>query len=153
MIDVLPMTIGIGVPGGTVVPLLARHTPLPTSKRHRIVTTRDNQDELEVQLFQGEGKRAVENTFLGIFTVRDLPRAPKGSVAVEVTFELSNEGLLTVTGRDEVTRKAVKSTFVTKHTPETVRERIADLADDQFRDQLESLGATGIRGMLRSMFE
>ncbi|MEW6430363.1 MAG: TIGR02266 family protein [Myxococcota bacterium] len=130
LIDVLPKSIGLGLPGGRFHPVVQRNTALPVTRKHVVRTTRDDQRELELAIFQGEAPRAAENTYLGTFRVRGLPPGPRGSVAVELSFELNNECLLTITAREESTGRQVASSFATHDTPAVVKERLAALEQE-----------------------
>ncbi len=124
LIDVLPMAIGVGLPGGRFKPVIERNTPLPAKKEYKLATTRDNQTDLEVTAFQGDSLKAPENEYLGTIKLTDLPRGPKGTVMITVTFELSNECLLKVTARDDVSGREVSATMSTKDTPESLKKKL-----------------------------
>ncbi|MFO0600326.1 MAG: Hsp70 family protein [Myxococcaceae bacterium] len=151
LIDVLPMSIGIGLPGGRFHPIILRNTSLPTTRKYRMVTTRNNQDSIELSVFQGENARAGENTWLGTFKVGNLPKGPRGSVAVELSFELSNECLLTITAREETTGRQIVSQFATKDTPDQVREQIRRLEEDT-DPEIDVFQPKGVLGWLRRLF-
>ncbi|MBN1206836.1 MAG: TIGR02266 family protein [Myxococcaceae bacterium] len=125
LIDVLPMAIGVGLPGGRFKPVLERNAALPASKTYTLSTSRDNQAELEVSIFQGDSERAGENEYLGTLKLAGLPRRSRGEVQVTITFEVSNESLLKVTARESSTGREVSSTFTTRDTPEAVKARLA----------------------------
>ncbi|MBE4752508.1 TIGR02266 family protein [Corallococcus sp. ZKHCc1 1396] len=125
LIDVLPMAIGVGLPGGRFKPVLERNVSLPASKVYTLSTHRDDQTELELSVFQGDAERAPDNEYLGTLRLAGLPKRPRGAVQVTVTFEVSNESLLKVVAREATTGREVVSTFTTRDTPEAVKARLA----------------------------
>jgi molecular chaperone DnaK len=124
--DVLPMSIGVGLPGGRFRKIVERNTALPHRKPLAISTTRDGQESLEIAIFQGESDKAQENEYLGTLVIPRLPRGPRGSQAFEIVFSLSAESILTVTAQHEHTERKVSATFSTKDTPDEVKKRLAD---------------------------
>ncbi|HEY0096271.1 MAG TPA: Hsp70 family protein, partial [Archangium sp.] len=125
LIDVLPMAIGVGLPGGRFKPVLERNVALPVTKSYTLSTSRDNQTDLEVSIFQGDSALAAENEYLGTLKLSGLPKRPRGTVQVAVTFEVNNESLLKVTAKELSTGAVVSSTFTTRDTPEAVKARLA----------------------------
>jgi molecular chaperone DnaK len=124
LIDVLPMAIGVGLPGGRIAPLLPRNTRLPARKSYEIGTVKDGQTELELAVFQGDSPRASECEYLGSVRLGGLTPAPKGSVKVSVDFALGPEGILSVTARDLATGAATRAQLATHDTPESLREKL-----------------------------
>jgi molecular chaperone DnaK len=130
LIDVLPMAIGVGLPGGRFKPVLERNTTLPTTKSYTVSTSRDNQAELEVTIFQGDSQLAAENEYLGTLKLSGLPKRARGAVQVAVTFEVNNESLLKVTAKELSTGTQVSTTFTTRDTPEAVKARLAQQSEN-----------------------
>ncbi|HET7826350.1 MAG TPA: TIGR02266 family protein [Anaeromyxobacter sp.] len=128
LIDVLPMSIGIGLPGGRVKTIIERNTALPARKRYGLATTRDGQTSFQLVVFQGEAPRAEACEYVGTLTLDGLPAAPRGMVKIAVTFELGPECLLTVTARELNTGRQVKATMSTREGPAAARRRL-DEAD------------------------
>jgi molecular chaperone DnaK len=100
LLDVTPHSLGIMVAGGYFHKLIERNTTVPTSKSHIFTTTRDNQTSVKILVMQGESQRAADNEMLGEFVLTGLRRAPLGEVEVEVTFEISADGIVAVSARD-----------------------------------------------------
>ena len=125
LMDVLPMSIGVGLPGGRFKKIVERNTPLPHKKTHSVWTSQDQQKMLEIPVFQGESDKAQDNEYLGTLLVADLPSGVKGNVVFDVIFSISPESILTVTAEERGTARSVTATFSTQDTPETVRGRLA----------------------------
>jgi molecular chaperone DnaK len=124
LIDVLAVSIGVGLPGGRFKPVLERNVALPAKKQYTVNSTRDDQPEMDLVILQGESQRALENEYLGTLRLTGLPGGPRGSVKVNITFEVNNECILKVTAREESSGAEVMSVFTTKNTPEPVRQQM-----------------------------
>jgi len=124
LLDVLPMSIGIGQPGGRFKRVIERNTTLPCRRTHSIWTSAQQGRTLAVPVFQGEQEHAQENEYLGTLLVADLPHGMDGDVVFDITFTLSTESILTVTAVERGTARSVSATFSTQDTPEMVRQRL-----------------------------
>jgi molecular chaperone DnaK len=131
LIDVLPMSIGIGLPGGRIKTIIDRNTPLPARKQYGLATTQDGQTEFELVVFQGESKVAAECDYLGTLRLTGLPPGPRGMVKIAVTFELGPECLLTVTARELNTGRQVQAVMSAKEGPNAARRRLEQASADK----------------------
>ncbi len=129
LIDVLPMTIGVAMPGGAFKRVIERNTPLPIEKSFGLATSRDNETVLELSLFQGEDQLVSSNEYLGTVRVEDLPKGPKGSVKLAVTLKVDSECVLHVEARELSTRKQVKASIATRYSPEALNQKLNISAD------------------------
>ena len=129
LVDVLPMSIGIGLPGGRFKKVVDRNTSLPHKKTHSIWTSQDHQKTLEIAVFQGESGRVRDNEYLGTLVVPDLPPGTKGNVVFDIVFSISAESILTVTAEERGTARSVSATFSTQDTPEAVKRRLSGGAE------------------------
>jgi molecular chaperone DnaK len=100
LLDVIPMAIGILRGDGGIHRLFPRNASVPNARGFEFTTSLDNQATLEMHIFQGDDDTAQENELLGHFTFSGLRPGPAGSVRVEVIFDLSQDGIVSLSARD-----------------------------------------------------
>jgi molecular chaperone DnaK len=100
LLDVTPMSLGIGTFDGRFATLIARNTTAPCMKAHSFTTTRDDQSAVKIRVLQGENERAEENHLLGEFVLSNIPPAPRGEPEIEVAFDIDANGIVSVSARD-----------------------------------------------------
>jgi molecular chaperone HscA len=114
LIDVLPLSIGMETAGGVTEHILLRNTPIPASATTVFTTQADHQTGFELHVVQGERELAEHNRSLARFTLRGLPPMAAGHARLEVTYTVDQNGLLSVSAREQVTgtvqRVEVKTT-------------------------------------------
>jgi molecular chaperone DnaK len=93
--------VGIETLGGVFTPLLERGRAVPCEVTETFTTAADNQVEVEIRLFRGVAKLARDAKALGRFAVTGLPRAPRGTLHVAVTFAVASDGTITLAARDK----------------------------------------------------
>ncbi len=126
-VELLPLSIGVALPGGRFQSVIAKGATLPARKTFVLSTTKDNQSSFQLLVFQGESSRASENTYLGTFKVDQLPAAARGGVTIELSFEMDRECLLTITAREAVSNRDVSAHYATRDTPSLVKSRLKEL--------------------------
>jgi molecular chaperone DnaK len=97
---VTPHALGIMVAGGYRHQLIARNSTIPCSSSYVFTTTRDNQTSVKILVLQGDGSRAEDNELLGEFVLTGLRPARAGEVEVEVSFDITADGIVSVSARD-----------------------------------------------------
>jgi molecular chaperone DnaK len=105
LLDVTPHALGIMTQGGYFEELIPQNTTVPTQRAKIFTTGRDNQTAVKIVVMQGENERAQHNELLGEFILKGLKRASKGSVEIEVTFEINADGIVSVHAKDLETEK------------------------------------------------
>jgi molecular chaperone DnaK len=125
LIDVLPVAIGVGLPGGRVAPVFPRNTRLPARKAYELATSHEDQETIELVVFQGDSPRAAECEYLGTVRVEHIPRGPRGSVRVALDFHLGHEGILGVRARNLATGELTRADLRMIETPESLKAKLA----------------------------
>jgi molecular chaperone DnaK len=107
LVDVTPYSLGIETAqvgyggrlrGDLFTPLVRRNTSVPVQRSQLFTTIFPGQEEIHINVYQGENPVASQNVLLGDFMVEDLkPNRPDGLSEVTVNFQLDINGILDVT--------------------------------------------------------
>ena len=100
LLDVCPLSLGIETSGANMTVLIPRQTTIPANKKETFTTYADNQTTVTIRVFEGERPLTKDNNLLGTFDLTGIPPAPRGQPKIEVTYDLSVDGILTVTAKD-----------------------------------------------------
>jgi len=160
LLDVTPHNLGIMIKGGLFQALIEANTTVPTSANHIFTTVRDNQTAVKIVVLQGDSMRAGENEVLGEFVLTGLREAEAGAVEIDVNFDISADGILSVSARDRETGKeqSITVTATSGLSDEEISEimernrdyGLADRDQDGF-DKLRSEMEKKIREIEKSM--
>ena len=91
--------------------LIEKNTAIPTQASEVFTTAEDDQDSVEVKVFQGERKFTADNLSLGTFELTGIPAAPRGVPKIEVTFSIDANGIVHVSAKDRGTGREQKVTL------------------------------------------
>jgi molecular chaperone DnaK len=136
LLDVTPHSLGIMIIGGYFHRLIQQNTTVPTAASHIFTTVKDNQTSVKILVLQGESDRAEENELLGEFILTGLRRAQKGEIEIEVTFEISADGIVSVSAKDQETglKQVITVTATSGLTEDEIR-RMVEESKDYLLDQ------------------
>ena len=114
LVDVAAHSLGIRVQGDmdaspyevpdTFAPVLRRNTVLPAERSEEFYTMIDDQDYVEVEVFQGESARASRNSQIGSFRFDLQPAAANSPVRFVFAYDLN--GVLRVSASQPGTQNA-----------------------------------------------
>ena len=160
LLDVTPHSLGIMIVGGYFQILIDKNSTVPTTASHIFTTVKDGQTSVKIMVFQGESKVASENELLGEFILTGLREAPRGEVEVEVSFDISADGIVSVSAKDMETGRrqsivVIATSGLTEDEIEEMAEEnrdylLAAAQDEQF-DKFKS-GAEALIGEIEKMF-
>ena len=100
LLDVTPLDLCIGVAGGLAEPVIERNTPVPIEQSRSFSPFHDNQDSVQLKIYQGGSRQASENELLGQFEFSGFTPGLRSNTSIEVSFEINADGIVNVTARD-----------------------------------------------------
>jgi len=103
LLDVTPLSLGVETAGGIMSKVIPRNTPLPTRQERVFSTYADNQDAVDVMVFEGERAETKDNNLLGKFELAGLPPMPRRKPQIVVTFDIDANGILAVSASEKTT--------------------------------------------------
>jgi molecular chaperone DnaK len=114
LVDALSMPIGFAVPGGRFRKVIEKNTQIPSKKSFRLPPAKDGMG-LELDIFQGDSDRIIDNEYLGTL------KFPAESAGQRVNFLLDEECLLhvTVEGLSGAPQEVM---LATQDTPQVLRQ-------------------------------
>lgn len=128
LLDVTPLSLGVKTFGGAFTRVIDANTTIPTNRSLVFSTVEDEQEEVEINVYQGEREVAEENKLLGKFTLTGIKPSPRGVPRIEVTFSYNINGILKVTAVDLSTKN--QNEVIVSQSGLLTRESIGKLKDD-----------------------
>jgi len=111
LMDVVPLSLGVGSVGDYIEILVEKNSALPIERTNVFTNARDNQDSVKIEVFQGDGRKKSESHLMGMLTLSNLRKAKRGELKIEVKFEIDTNGVLNVSAIDLETGKTQKITL------------------------------------------
>ena len=110
--DVTPMSLGTEVLGNEVSRMIKKNTKIPTETKKLYTTAVENQECVQIKVYEGERNLSANNNLLGDFLLDNIQQARAGIPIIEVTFAVDENGILKVSARDESTgcQKSIRIT-------------------------------------------
>ncbi|CAN1309106.1 Luminal-binding protein [Linum perenne] len=122
--DVTPLSLGVHIEGDLMSVIIPRNTPIPTKKSSVYYTSKDQQTSVCIKVYQGERPLTKDCILLGEFNLYGLTPAPRGVTSMEETFEIDENGILTVTAREKGASGTSKSLTITSYKGDLTKTEI-----------------------------
>jgi L1 cell adhesion molecule like protein len=113
LLDCTPLSLGIETAGDVMTTLIPRGTTIPAKKTMPFSTYSDNQPSATIKVLEGERYKSKDNHVLGSFQLENIPPAPRGVPKIIVTYDISADGILEVSGEVENVAGGKKTLTIT----------------------------------------
>jgi len=115
LLDITPYTFGTSAIGEVdgircstmFVPLIRRNTKLPAAQTEVFYTLYDDQEKVEIKVYQGEEPDALDNIQIGKYMFK-LTKGPEGSVIL-IHFDLDLNGILKIEAIEKATGRKINA--------------------------------------------
>lgn len=141
LLDCTPLSLGIETAGDVMTVLIPRGTTIPAKKTQSFSTYSDNQPSATIKVLEGERFRSHDNHVLGSFQLDNIPPAPRGMPKINVTYDISADGILNVSAEVENVPGGKKTLTITNDQNRLSKEDIERMVQDaeKFKQEDERL--------------
>lgn len=133
LLDILPLSLGIEVHNGIMTPIVSRNTLIPIKKSQLFTNSESHVEKIDISIYQGERRFVKDNIKLGTLTLSNLDTSRiKGTMKINITFEIDDNGILTVSAYDIGTKSKIQSSFDKNHIfniDKKILDSIIDLSE------------------------
>jgi molecular chaperone DnaK len=136
LLDVVPLSLGIETLGGVVDKVIHRNTTVPARATTRYSTSADGQTAILINIYQGERELTKDCKLLGTFKLAGIPPMPAGLPQVDVTFLVNENGMLTVSAKEQRSGHEARVTVQAAHglSPEEVDRLVLESVEHAHED-------------------
>lgn len=122
--DVLPLRIGVlskdaDTNTKKISKVIAKNTKVPVIKQKTYRTVADNQEEIEIDVYQGTSIFPEDNHFIGRLIIDDIPKAKAGELPIFVQLSVNIDGVLSCSATINDTTKSIELTNIFKGNAQT----------------------------------
>ena len=159
LFDITPISLGTDVINNSTIPkikelgnkmsvIIPKWTRIPIQKEKEYKTIKDNQNSMQISIYEGENDYLKNNNYLGKFILEGLPELPKGKVQIKVTFKLDDNNILSVTAVENSSgiSNQIKVESVKKQNEN--RKKIGELSDSVWLEEKNKISKYDINKYL-----
>ena len=96
LVDVLPLSIGVESDNGLMTKIIKKGSKIPVRSKSVFTNDRDNIDELEIEIYQGERSLVKDNILIGKLSMSNISKKPRGENVIIIEMRVNNNCMLEV---------------------------------------------------------
>ena len=110
--------------------IIKKGSPIPYDNTEQYHTLTDDQEMVEIEVYEGESQLVKDNNLLGTFKITNLPKRKAGEVIFDVNFKIDSNGILTVTAQLK-DNKDIKNQLLVETYKGGVSKNVFNLIDKE----------------------
>lgn len=108
LVDILPLSIGIESDGGLMTKILNKGSKLPITQKKYFTNDEDNQNEVDINIYQGEREFVKDNVLIGNFKFQNLKLTKKNKNVIIVEVNVDRNSMINITAFEKGTNNNKK---------------------------------------------
>ena len=110
--------------------IIKKGSPIPYDNTEQYHTLTDDQEMVEIEVYEGESQLVKDNNLLGTFKITNLPKRKAGEVIFDVNFKIDSNGILTATAQLK-DNKDIKNQLLVETYKGGVSKNVFNLIDKE----------------------
>ena len=127
LVDRTSLSVGVELSDGTFDTLIPRGTIIPSNKRKKYTTNKDNVEYIDIKIYEGERKFVKDNMLIGDFRLSGIEKQKKGIPRIGVEFYVDIDGIMTVKAEDLENSTNKNSICITNNVQHLSKEEIEEI--------------------------
>ncbi|EAY09650.1 dnaK protein [Trichomonas vaginalis G3] len=155
LVEKVNLSFGVRIQDDKFSKIIDSGMKIPAKNSRTFTTTVDYQEYIDVAIFQGESENALENRFIGMITINDIPKRKKGEVDAILELSIDRSGILTLNA--SIDNKKVQYVFnkelgANEQEMSEIRSNLEVIRDPMEEFNRLSSRITGLNEKLRAKY-
>ena len=138
LVDILPLSIGIESDDGKMTKVIEKGSKIPIKKTKYFCNDKDNQSEIDINIYQGERLFAKDNILIDTFVLKNLKLKEKGKNVIKIDVSIDNNCMIKVVAYEKGTKNSNEIIIKKKNS---INDDVINkmILDSEKYDELDSL--------------
>lgn len=103
LVDVLPLSIGVESDNGLMTKIIKKNIKLPFKHKKIFTNEFDDQEEVDIKIFQGERALTKDNVMIGNFKLSNLQKRKRGKNIICIEISVNNNCMIEIIANEKNT--------------------------------------------------
>ena len=114
LLDITPLSLGVETLQKQMTVVIPRNTVIPTRKNKTFSTDTDDQNSVDIKVYEGERKQTKNNFHIGTFELSGFEKGPRGFPTIKIIFHIDLNGILHVSATEK--KSGVENSIIINST-------------------------------------